>query len=146
MTKADHTPLLPPGLHQLTREELFELAVQPWSTNPQRAQLYRGLLRWSSALRLTGLPPRRLWINGSFLTMKPKPRDIDCALWCEPDDRALDLLHLLDHAVTRLLYSLDVYAEMPEPAGVLHREAYWRGLFGFAHDGHTAKGFVELTI
>lgn len=145
MTKVDHTPLLSPGLHRMTRAQLFTLAVHPWRSQSHRVRLFQGLLNWSSALRQAGLPPRRLWVNGSFLTAKAVPRDIDCVLWCEAADRALDLWPLLDHAAARVLYALDVYAEMPEPSAAFHREAYWKGLFGFAHDGVTAKGFVEIS-
>jgi hypothetical protein len=56
------------------------------------------------------------------------------------------LQRLLDQPTAKAIYGLDFYLEMPAPNMVFHREAYWRGVLGFAHDRVTAKGFAEIHI
>ena len=95
-----------------------------------------------------------LWLDGSFVTQKPSPSDIDCVMWgacwvmpssATPANQ-LKVQSLFDHAAASTLYGLDFYLEIPTPDTVFHREAYWRGIFGFSHDRVTAKGFAEIQI
>lgn len=151
MSKADHTPVLPPGIHKLTLEELRSVLVDPFPHDTQRTELYRRLEHWISKLRdlKTGAI---LWIDGSFVTRKFGPNDIDCVMW-DPhfvadvsDTERSQVRWLVSRPTARSLYGLDLYLESPMPAERLHRQAYWRGLFGFQHSGTAAKGFVELAL
>ena len=62
------------------------------------------------------------------------------------DEGKVELLALTDHAKTRAAFGIDLYVAVPGPNEQLNREAYWRGMCGFQHDGRSAKGFVELMI
>ena len=153
MAKPDFPPLLPPGLHRLTLPDLHALAVAPFPLDVQRKDLFHKLSTWTRAVQASGASVT-LWLDGSFLTQKPGPDDIDCVLWnpswlspanATPANRQ-QLNHLLDRAVAETLYGLDFYVEVPVPDMTFHREAYWRGVLGFAHDRVTAKGFAEVQI
>lgn len=153
MPKEDFPALLQPGIHQISLERLFSIAVDAFPGNQQREQLYLNLSTWAASLRAAGLAGK-LWLDGSFLTEKPEPSDIDFVLW-HPQwrDPALDTPEnrqqvelLFDHARAKALWNLDLYIEAPDDDSALHREAYWRGLLGFCHDRQTAKGFAEVTI
>ena len=153
MAKTDSPALLAPGMHLLTLQDLEAVAVTPFPGAPRRAELFQGLLLWVGALRAHGLTGT-LWIDGSFLTEKECPGDIDCVLWnaawVDPSAATPEAQHqvakLLDKASAEALYNLDFYMEHPTPAQVFHREAYWRGILGFCHDRITAKGFAEITL
>lgn len=153
MPKEDFPALLEPGIHQIDLAQLFTLGVDAFPDSPQRQQLYANLSTWIGSLSASGLSGR-LWIDGSFLTRKPEPSDIDFVLWnpCwrgpefdTPENRR-QIEILFDHARAKALWSLDVYVENPNEDETLHREAYWRGLLGFCHDRQTAKGLAEVAI
>ena len=66
--------ILPPGLHQASLEDVATtFAVNPW-----RQDLYQGLVEASGLLRHAGCPT--LFIDGSYVTGKPRPGDFD-ACW-----------------------------------------------------------------
>jgi hypothetical protein len=154
MAKPDFPPLLQPGLHNITIQELYALAVAPFNHDQRRHDLYQKLSAWVGALQALGVGGT-LWLDGSFLTEKPEPGDIDCVLW-DPHwviggvniTAAMQqrVSHLLDHAAADNLFNLDLYVEVPAPDEVFHRKAYWRGVLGFSHDRITAKGFAEVNI
>ncbi len=153
MPKSDSPPLLAPGMHHLTLSQLHSLAVKPFHADVQRAQLFQKFDVWVNAMRGHGVKGT-LWLDGSFLTEKVGPGDIDCVLWNpywhDPntvDQRAqVEVERLTDHATAEALYGLDFYLEAPDAQEMFHREAYWRGILGFCHDRVTAKGFAEITL
>ena len=87
---------LPPGMHTATLEEVEAVFV----TTPRRRRLFEGLRRALQNLHAAGV--RRVFIDGSFVTTKADPNDIDgCWEWTE--EVHLDLLDpvLLDFAQAR---------------------------------------------
>ncbi|MGN6118701.1 MAG: DUF6932 family protein [Rhodanobacter sp.] len=153
MSKPDFPALLAPGIHNLTMPALHALAVAPFVGDVQRNDLYQRFTTWLGGLHACGVSGS-LWLDGSFLTEKQGPSDIDCVLWY-PDwtspasatpANEQQVRHLLDKASARSLFGLDLYIEMPDPAELMHRQAYWRGLFGFCHDRVTAKGLAEVGV
>lgn len=153
MPKPDFPALLPPGLHPSTFPALHSMAVAPFESDATRTELYGRLMAWVASIQACGLGGT-LWLDGSFLTEKPAPSDIDCVLWMprwrsvadqtEENRRKLD--KLLDKQLARANFGLDLYLELPPPETLIHRQAYWKGFFGYCHDGVTAKGFVEVAL
>jgi hypothetical protein len=64
-------PVLPPGLHWATMEEVAARFV----TSPRRIWLYEGLAQVVEVLAHAGC--RRLYLDGSFVTAKESPGDYD---------------------------------------------------------------------
>jgi hypothetical protein len=62
---------LPPGVNETTMAEMEDRLA----FNEHRKVLVEGLKRVVENLRLAGV--RRLWVDGSFVTNKPYPGDID---------------------------------------------------------------------
>ncbi|MGB6170319.1 MAG: hypothetical protein WBF52_22255 [Geitlerinemataceae cyanobacterium] len=77
---------LPPGIHFGEWEEF----VDRFGTNALRLRLMRGLLMVMEALKAAGC--RTIYINGSFVTLKPDPGDFD-ACW-DREDVDIDYLRL----------------------------------------------------
>jgi len=149
--KQDFTPLLPPGIHKMSLDEFRQKMVDPFADDAQRLRLFLRLEEWVTRLRVLKVSAI-LWLDGSFVTAKFSPGDIDCMMWnptflgsVSKSDESI-VKGLVDRATARSLYGLDLYMESPPPPEVLHRQAYWRGLFGFQHSGVDAKGFVELAL
>jgi len=151
--KPDFPALLAPGLHKFTMEGLYELAVLPFSGDARRAVLFQKFRQWESEVKASGIKGV-MWLDGSFLNQKPGPDDIDCVIWqpkwADPvNDTAANriaLTRLFDYSSARTLYGLDLYFESPASDQLVHREAYWKGFFGYCHDRVTAKGFAELHV
>ena len=66
--------VLPPGVHAAT---LGDVAVS-FATNAWRRELFDGLVLASGKLRYAGCP--NIYLDGSYVTGKPKPGDFD-ACW-----------------------------------------------------------------
>ncbi len=66
--------LLPEGVHPATLEEVLER----FGGNERRNQLLTGFIEALRRLRAAGC--RRVYVNGSFVTSKERPNDID-ACW-----------------------------------------------------------------
>lgn len=149
--KADAPPLLDAGIHHVTSHRLKQIAVDAFPHDARRADLFGKFLAWRKSLRAAGVHGV-VWLDGSFLTNKYEPDDIDLIFWFPSYDRVLTaadkraLGRLLDRACCRVAYDIDLYLEAPSSEEKLHREAYWKGLFGFCHDGRTAKGIAEVVI
>lgn len=153
MPKQDFPALLEPGIHRITTADFFTLTVDAFPGNTKRESLYLSLSTWVDSLKAAGVTGT-LWLDGSFLTEKPEPSDIDIVIWnprwldqtFDTEQNRIQVQQLLDHQRAKALWNLDVYHETPLQEQILHREAYWRGLLGFCHDRQTAKGFAEVVI
>ena len=69
----DSTGLLPPGDHEATLDEVKERFC--W--NYRRRVIYNGIE--FTACELTKLQVTEIWLDGSFVTNKERPRDADVA-------------------------------------------------------------------
>ncbi|MFY1962879.1 DUF6932 family protein [Achromobacter xylosoxidans] len=150
--KPDFPSLLPPGRHLLTLAELRNLTVPPFPDGGYRDKMFLRLEAWIQAINNFGVHGT-IWVDGSFLTQKPNPGDIDCVLWNPQTARPLSpaeqvsLQRLVNKPLAKSSYGLDFYLEVLANADdTFHREAYWMGILGYAHDRKTAKGFAEVSI
>ncbi len=91
-----------------------------------------------------------MWIDGSFLTTKPDPQDIDCMLCvpashineCGPDEYAA-LCELNDTAVIQRKYLTHLFLV---PAGDQDNIDYWLKWFRDGRDPANPKGFVRIAL
>ena len=151
LPKEDFPPILRAGIHRMTMETVRETFVSSMPEASRRVQLFSHLDHWVARLRQLNVTGT-LWLDGSFVTRKPEPCDLDCVLWNPSfvgpitDEGKVELLAMIDHAKARAAFGIDLYVAVHSPNEQMKHEAYWRGLFGFQHDGRSAKGFVELMI
>lgn len=66
--------VLPPGAHEASLEDV----AAAFATNSWRRELFNGLVLASSKLRAAGCPT--VYLDGSYVTGKPRPGDFD-ACW-----------------------------------------------------------------
>lgn len=146
----DVSPIFPQGgFIQLTDVQLEQHCVIPFPASTRRTLLFQNLVSWLAQLRQSGLIGT-LWIDGSFLTTRPEPEDVDLVLVI--DQASLPLIqhnpqhfdYLLDHDTVLQRYNLEVFPIIKgeNPA----QESYWRGWFGFCRDDRTPKGIAEVQI
>lgn len=75
----EYPPLFPVGLHPTSLTELYRLCVESFPDSVTRPAIFEALSSGIEYLRDTGVPGK-LWIDGSFLTDKPDPNDVDILL------------------------------------------------------------------
>jgi len=86
---------MPPGEHLATLEEVSAIFGK---SNTQRENLMSGLK--AGAANLTAAGVNRIWINGSFITAKVEPNDID-GCWEYSSDVVLEKLDAVFLAESR---------------------------------------------
>lgn len=132
---------LPEGLHAATAAEV---TFRFGSSSPRRRRLALQLRRWIELAR--AVKARRLLIDGSFVTEKPEPNDIDAVLLLPEDfeqqvsdgvEAALQLENMLLTRRPEELFAAEDETDFAE----------WAEFFGRTRepDGRR-KGLVEIEL
>ena len=98
--KPEFAPLLPPGRHLLSLRDIKKICVEPLVGSPTRERLLDSLERLVNASIVHKISCE-LWIDGSFLTEKHDPADIDLSVKIDAD-----VLQALDRDAVNLLRSI----------------------------------------
>jgi hypothetical protein len=142
----EYKSLLPYGIHERSAFEINDLCVNYFSNNSKRKYLFDNLMN-NLVNPLVNLEiDCDLWIDGSFLTEKPEPNDIDIAIALKTSSFNPDQLQFLNkftscqlHTIFKKSYDLDVYFIYNG------MQNYWFELF--SHDRNkNQKGFVLLNL
>ena len=136
--------------------KLRNLCVTPFQLSQTRREIFRGLITLVRTLRDAGVKGK-LWVDGSFLTIKIDPEDVDVVLRLRASDYdagTQEFRDAVDWLSTDLKTPLkcDSYIFMVWPdQHALHyegvwMEAYWLRQYGFSRTEKT-KGIavIELT-
>lgn len=142
--KPEFAPLLPPGRHQMTVEDLGRLCVEPFETSAARPGLLdavRGLLAHLGAL----LDICEVWIDGSFVTAKPEPDDVDLTVAIDGgqlEGASPEVFSALNGLMDKAFHpKLHIFTVATRPVGHPHRsdleEAFrqWAQWWCVARDG-----------
>jgi len=152
---ADGSSTLAPGRHLATADEILDALVDAFPNSTSRVPIYA---QWQTLLEAIErmIKVEEQWIDGSFVTKKENPGDID--LVSHVDGPTLEQLGPVDqmllHGVlaghqSRDLHLCDSFfiAIYPEghPARPIYEQALsiWESIFGTDRGGDP-KGFVEL--
>ena len=149
MPKQDFNPLLAAGYHSMDWQALEATCLTPFAgLSVTRPILTKQLEQFIDELRTLGLKGE-LWVDGSYVTAKPDPGDVDLVFVpdavCLPAFQAnITRIQLLFAQLgAKAIYNCHAFLVDPTQKNDL---AYWRGLFGFCHDEKTPKGFILLTL
>ena len=131
---------LPAGLHEASEEEVVARFGQSTS---RREYLLGRLRRWLELARAVGA--RRFFINGSFVTDKAEPGDVDAVVWL-PDDwdaqlgagrpAAIQLWEMIKSRRPEELFSAQDAWEW----------AAWLDFFGSMRNSPRRKGVIEIWL
>lgn len=154
-SKPEYPPLLLPGFHSATLASLEAMCVDPFPTSSTRSEIYDGLKAVVASLSDVNVVGE-LWVDGSFLTKKIDPADVDLVLRLEPsfvDEASDSQLAIIDWFGDDLApqHHCDSYVFVEYPKGHdLEGEgewnrAYWIKQFGFSRGGDY-KGILVLSI
>lgn len=129
--------LLPAGLHEKSLAEFQQLCVDAFfPTNLKRQLLHRNILTYVlEPIQATGLRCN-IWIDGSFLTEKIEPNDVDIVIESNAEinnnETALKVVTQMVGRDTKLsfqsTYLIDAYFLDTNDR---NSKPYWLGQFGF---------------
>lgn len=157
--KPEYPPLLPQGLHPKTIEELEKLCVLEFSDSQLRPEIMAGfkvLYERLVQLEVQG----ELWVDGSFLTHKPEPQDIDFIVLVSHADffaasgarkEYFDWLIDNEDEPKRIFYchtQLVLFAEETHPQydSLENDKAHWRRIYGFSVTTREPKGIAVIRL
>jgi hypothetical protein len=78
-------PVLPQGIHDADLVTIEADLVNAFAPNAQRRVVFDGWVAFRNLLR-TIVGVKAEYIDGSFVTEKPAPKDIDVSFWIDADD------------------------------------------------------------
>ena len=150
-------PLLQPGLHKMSVEELKALVVDSFPLSKRRAELWANFLSLVDQLKNEGLGGT-IWVDGSFLTEKVDPNDVDFVFDVPIhvlENSNLSQQILLEKIASRgfrkpeRLHSFLIFT-----APTMHREfaqsqrlhQQWEKDFGFSYVDKTPKGIALVEV
>lgn len=128
------------GLHQASEEEVISRFGQ---STPRRQYLVERLRRWLELARAVGA--RRFFINGSFVTDKAEPGDVDAVVWL-PDDWRAQLRARKPEAIE--LWEM-LQTRQPKELFFARSEWEWEGwveFFSSIRNSTQQKGVVEIWL
>jgi hypothetical protein len=135
-------PLLPKGFHSKLLHEIIDICVTPFQNPERRKYLYDRFEQLHGQLVRFGIH-LEIWVNGSYLTEKPDPQDIDMVVLLPQSSyipsRVKDLIRdlTLRHNEIRARYSCDLFFA---PSDSLEARNKWGILFG------RSKGIIVINI
>jgi hypothetical protein len=148
--------LLPTGLVSASAAQVHQHFVAPFTSSTTRQKLYDQWLLHRQAIE-TIIPIERQWLNGSYVTSKVDPGDIDVVTFIDGDalnslaspQQAL-LQDLIAGPSTRDRWGIDsyfvpTYAEgHPDRTTARKAEGYWRRMWTNVKGSTLTKGFLEV--
>jgi Family of unknown function (DUF6932) len=154
--KYDYPPLLAPGRHTMTLAEVEAVCVTRFQNNQRRRHLFHRLEEFIQAFLVAGVACE-VWIDGSLLTEKPEPDDLDVTVILEPDVSEMltnDQQQLVDQAAEcGFGHDIDNFAfvkfrrEHPSFGDENLDPAYsWGHQYGLECSEEWLKGFIVLRL
>jgi hypothetical protein len=152
--KPDFPPLLPPGYHQLTLDLLKLLCADAFEGS-ERAYLFYHLEQLVQDLLAMKLCCE-IWVDGSFLTSKGNPSDIDVIIKFDYDVTAnftqdqKDFVDKLETGEYNTRIDSFVFTALPRdhPEFVLgeSERSGWAELFNVEHGQYWLKGVAVIRV
>lgn len=148
MSVSSHEPLFDCGIHDIDIKDLFGVCVKQFNNNEYRRKMFERFATYYWMLSELDLYCE-LWIDGSFVTKKEQPKDIDIVLIVNRshlnylnEDNARSFYSLTDPIAALARYFIDVRVH---DISEHKRKAEKKELFLSDKNGRP-KGFARLKL
>lgn len=156
--KDDHPPILAPGRHYICKSDIAKVFVQPFECE-LRSKIWKALMKMIAELEKRNIPCQ-IWLDGSFVTHKEKPTDLDISVQIDADvvdslseENINFIFSTLGHWSDRYLDVLDVYVHIhypigydnPDPEKVGEMQEY-ADLWQLGHNKDWLKGIAIIRV
>ncbi len=152
---------LPPGIHNVSIEEVERFFAQTIPDYSTRQELFFGYSRLCATIQYFQIKNFKQWIGGSFTTSKAKPDDIDVVTMVDADEinslpdfiknKLQSYESPFNRELAKKLFHCDSFLVIVPPksdkikySDYQNARIYWRGTWGFDRQD-TPRGFLELT-
>lgn len=156
-SKTVFPPLLSPGFHHMSADDLKALVVDEFPLSVCRSALWDNLVELLNLLVAADLACD-IWIDGSFLTRKIDPEDVDlvvnigASISDNPTQEQREIIEKIADAAFYCDKNLDSYVMVNAPVGHkdnslsrdLHRQ--WENDFGYAYVSREPKGIAVVGV
>lgn len=147
---------LTPGIHEYSFKDFEKQFIYNFATSDTRLEIYKDFCEWFKQL-MEILTPNYIWLDGSYLTNKVNPNDLDLVVFYRPEKIisekiANDLKTMINEKSRK--YNCDAYfclslghltdAEKSNFGNHSIMETYWMGQFTFDRM-RRPKGLVEIS-
>lgn len=159
---------LPEGVHECSEASLEQVFVSGFPETSVRSKLFSGFKSLRTLARNVS-PPATQWVDGSFVTAKQEPDDIDVLSFVDydtltrlPRDKYDEVYALLGaREKTKTKFGCHTFLELSCPPGHPHfrffdrERLYWLRWFGTTRETPSAdgtpipgkpKGFVQIAL
>jgi hypothetical protein len=155
--KTEYPPILPPGFHTMTPDELKRAVVEGFPLSKRREALWNSLTFVLNALTDLKIPCD-VWLDGSFLTKKIDPDDVDFIVdipiesWNSATPEQEAFIDNLSDQLYRKSDNLHSFVMFKTPAGhAMHADMtrvhlQWEKDFGFAYISKQPKGIALIEV
>jgi hypothetical protein len=141
MAKKEFKPILPAGIYSMNVDE-FKLSFVDRFQSAKRKLIFDKFLQFLEYILDFDIITE-LWLNGSFVTEKPEPDDIDAVAFFDKNKlNNLKSTPLISITNIQLIYLTDIRFIDRDNEEL---RSYWRGWYGFSRD-ERPKGFVCLKL
>ncbi|MBI5324228.1 MAG: hypothetical protein HZB41_02935 [Ignavibacteriae bacterium] len=144
----EYQPLHPAGFKDINENEISQIFVDQFINNDKRKYLVERFFVLLEKFKELGINAE-VWIDGSFVTKKPEPGDIDIIFFLNgneinilPNDKKMFLDYFTKNDIIKLRYHCDIYVVLNNDP---NWRSYWRGWFGYTRN-EEPKGIYRLYI
>lgn len=139
------------GLHKYSLEEFENIFVNSFRISQSRKKIFeRFMVWWEKLIQIYHI--HEIWIDGSFVTNKINPNDIDVVVFVHVEDflnlsrqwASIRNDELIDAYLTlAICKESEILVRQDEYYEFINSRNYWRGQFGFDRND-SPKGFVVI--
>ena len=146
MQELNENGYLPPGVHEYSYEDYYAQFVSEHITSKQRRMVHKLSIQWFGKLNKIA-SPLLLWLDGSFISNKMYPGDLDIVIFFDPRTLKRHEVKLGELQSCCKQFKCDVYYAIIVTKGSkqqekIHRE-YWKDQFCSDRQGKE-KGIIEI--
>lgn len=143
--------VLKPGFHEIKLDELESLFVKNFTTSQTRQRIFENFKKWEENL-ISQYDILEIWIDGSFVTSKINPNDVDLVVFVHAKDyiklaqKWSDIRNANDidaYFTLAICEESEKYVRPDEYNKFVNHRNYWRGQFGFDRNNFP-KGVIVL--
>jgi predicted nucleotidyltransferase len=139
--------LLPVGVYDCSVQE-FEDIFANLPNKDIRRELYNKLIELITSIKRTDIPCYHLLIDGSYVTNKEEPSDIDIAIICDSEfsnmDVSQDQLEVLNSDIIKEKYGFNMFQVFYESESLRNIIEFYQEM-EYPND-HLQKGILRVRI
>lgn len=141
--------LLNPGFSEYKLDEFEKIFVNSFNESQSRKAIFNGFIKWMKQL-LTFCYPDEIWVDGSFVTNKVNPNDMDIVVFVDlivlyNNKRELEEMRKFgEENLCDTYIAFSPNEHYPGNIKLVNHRNYWKGQFGFDREDNP-KGIVKLS-